>query len=90
MTILTAGKIIGVAPWRAVVGGQRVNASFEMITHFGVCENDLTCGLLYVTATQAVHRLGADRAKILIGQKSFLMRIVTTIARDTALLVQGN
>jgi hypothetical protein len=59
VTILAAGKIVPVTSRRAVVGGQCVNAAFEMVTHFGVCENNLTRRFFDVAATQAIHRFGA-------------------------------
>ena len=34
--------------------------------------------------------LGANGAGIPFRQETFLMRIMTTVARDTAILVQGN
>jgi len=59
MTILALRKIVGMASRRAVIGGQRVDTAFEMLAHFGMCENDLTRRFFYVAATQAIHRLGA-------------------------------
>ena len=57
MTILAAGIIISVTSRRSVVGGQGVNAAFEMLAYLGMCKNDFACRLLYVTATQAINRL---------------------------------
>ena len=58
VTVLAAGKIVGVFPCRSVRGQTRVDAAFQGVMNLGVGEDDFSRGLLNVATLQAVHGQG--------------------------------